>query len=246
MSELDEIAKAIQDGKSVNVGQGGKVKPPKGPPEGEPPHGPPDGKPPHGGNPPGHDKPVKPPRSFGGAAPPKLYDQTPWNIRRQDIYRRDMMAMRNRYPQFSPLVTGKTVEGWVGDLKPLDSCDDKFRLKLLCHHNYPPTIPAMFIVKPDIFRRYARKGHRHFYDNGAICTFFPPDKSWEAEENDISELIDFACIWLVGHLYWKEYGVWPLPEVNEHDPKRLRKMIRPNAPCFCGSGLTLKECRKNH
>lgn len=229
--ELEQLGEALEKGEDVVVEAGGTVRPTH--PE-HPAH------PVHPIHPVHPENKVKPPRSFGGAFPQQDEKLEPWNLCHPEIYEMDLEAMSRWFPQFERIMEGARLDGWLGKVKPLHSSLEAFILIVVYPPNFPPAMPRIKVLMPDIFKNHP--GHPHFYMDGSICCFFPPDRSWIAGQNNVAELIQFACIWLVGHLFWKKSGKWPIPSVDQHDDAYIRKIVKGNDPCVCGSGRKFKKC----
>ena len=233
---LREIAEGIKKGEEITIGEGGRIKATHD----KPVH------PQHPEHPEHPEKRIKAPRSFGG---PFLLtasiDCIPWNVKNPEMYIIDKIEMRKRYPEFWEMKAGDLVQGWHGSLQPVSGMDC-FYIMAYYPFNFPPAMPRIKILAPDIFGVYylmrePSKRHPHFYSDGAICSFFPPDKSWLPGIGTVADLLDFASLWLVGHLYWKETGEWIQPSID-HNPEFLKSILKPNDYCYCGSFKPFKRC----
>lgn len=120
----------------------------------------------------------------------------------------DRVGMEERYPKFQiaphhPRSGGAFWTGWVHPFRP--SVTDVFQLEVLYLAKRDPRV---YVVTPQIDRR-SYPQHPHLYADGAICSYHPDDGSWVWGRDDISRMVDMTVGWLVEHLCWREFGVWP-------------------------------------
>jgi hypothetical protein len=151
--------------------------------------------------------------------------------------------MATWYPQFllSNGITGAI--RWRGRITP-------FRTSLLSfgvvvEYRLPQNaVPTVWVTDPEISRR-THFYHPHLHANGSVCSFFPPDRTYDPEHHDISTLIDLVADWLRRHLFWSRYGWWPGPEAP-HSPAEVLGALRatPDARCICGSERPFTRCCK--
>ena len=170
-----------------------------------------------------------------------------WNKKFPDLYQGDIREMERFFPNFKPLFSDDgRLDGWEGTVKPVPSHED-FILRINYSENYPQQMPKARVVSPDIFFLYYQGGrpntHPHFNFDGTICPLFPPDKTWVAGKDSIAKYIGHCCVWLIGHLYWNEFGKWPLSEAP-HEPRHLFYLMNGKDPCYCGSGKYYRDCHR--
>lgn len=116
--------------------------------------------------------------------------------------------MGERYPKFEiaphhPRSGGCFWTGWIHPFRP--SVTDIYRLEVVY---FPERDPRVYVVTPGIDRESFPR-HPHLYSDGAICSYHPDDESWLWGRDDISRMVDMAAGWLVEHLCWREFGLWP-------------------------------------
>lgn len=84
-------------------------------------------------------------------------------------------------------------------------------------------------------------GPRHTnFVGGSVCAFQPKDGTWYRGE-PLIELIDLQVLWIVRHLYLREFGYWPGRQELHTAYERLRDH-RPGEMCGCDSGRRYEEC----
>ncbi len=120
----------------------------------------------------------------------------------------DVRVMQGRYPSFNlaPHHPRTGLPFWVGQVWPFRPClDGIFQVEV---RYVGPDNPRAFVVSPRIDRSVFR-AHPHLHRDGAVCSYFPGDGTWEWGTHDVSVLVDITSGWLVQHLCWYHFGFWP-------------------------------------
>jgi hypothetical protein len=159
------------------------------------------------------------------------------------MLQRDQEAMNWWYPQFRLLIPMIGPTHWRGRIKPFQTRLASFEVVVV--YRFPGhSIPQVWVIEPEISRR-THHFHPHLHANGSICSFFPPDRTYTPERDDISRLIDLVSDWLRRHIYLEENGRWPGPEAPHNPHDVLSAMSRrQDARCICGRKLPFRLCCK--
>lgn len=115
----------------------------------------------------------------------------------------------------------------------------------------PPAIPLVYVqwlrhtknppphtwFRPDLSQFYPSipENNPRF-----ACVMAPHIDSWSWEEHTAVRIVEYAAIWLANAELWEATGVWWGPEAG-HNPSDLNQ-VGPSDPCWCGSGLSYREC----
>lgn len=84
-------------------------------------------------------------------------------------------------------------------------------------------------------------GPRHTnFVGGSVCAFQPKDGTWYRGQ-PLIKLIDLQVLWVVRHLYLREFDYWPGRQELHAAYERLRDH-RPREMCGCDSGQQYEEC----
>ena len=177
------------------------------------------------------------------AAPTEHSDMHTEDGRAVLMLQRDQEAMNWWYPQFRLLIPMIGPTHWRGRIKPFKTRLSNYEI-VVVYRAHIHAMPQVWVVEPEISRR-THFFHPHLHAEGSICSFFPPDRTYTPERDDISLLIDLVSDWLRRHIYFEENGRWPGPEAPHHPGDVLRALSRkPDAPCICGRKIPFRLCCK--
>jgi hypothetical protein len=160
----------------------------------------------------------------------------------------ERQAMSLEFPQFQykhKLINGRSFECWEGYITPIPELDRSFKIRGEYRENYPPSIPKIYGMWPRLSKSKIPK-HPHLNGDGSLCIFLPSDpqiqtKIWKPEQNTMADMLYLTSEWLICHLYWERYEIWP-KESAPCGEDYIKRHIGKNDDCYCGSGKKFMNC----
>jgi len=161
----------------------------------------------------------------------------------EDVLAVERQEVSLHFPQFEyeiTLIHNLVIECWEGLISPIPELAQSFKIRGVYWGNYPPSIPKVFCIAP-LLTTATAPTHPHLNGDGSLCVFFPSDNVWKPERHTMADMLYFTSQWLVCHLYWERYHIWPWQSVPCGEEYAI-KITGRNDACYCGSGLKYKKC----
>ncbi|SRR5579875_500140 len=137
-------------------------------------------------------------------------------------------------------------------------------LRIVFPDDYPEHEPRVY----DVAQRFPHEADRHFYPDGQLCLWLPPESRWDKQDPDgLCRFLEEVAVFLDQQLTCDALGgqKWPgkqrshgdrgyiefIPECLGGNERLLdalgptlanRSGIQRNSPCPCGSGKKYKRC----
>lgn len=109
-------------------------------------------------------------------------------------------AMNLKFPQFVLKRMGDQL-AWVGKLHT--NRGNIYEVAIVYPDDFPSSHPRAYVVYPSV------EDSKHQYHDGALCLFYPGDRSYAPEQTTAATVVAWTATWLFCYEEYERTGSWP-------------------------------------